>query len=82
MMRVADVDGAIAYAEKNMTKEAATAVKFALAKALSFDIVRCFECKHRDDCDRQAVVRVYDPVLELYVPKYKSLSFCSAGERE
>ena len=46
------------------------------------EVVRCKDCKHRDDCGEQMVHTTRDYVLEQNVSTYNKVDFCSYGERE
>lgn len=45
------------------------------------EVVRCSECKYKDDCARQMVHTTRDYVLEQNISTYNKVDFCSYGER-
>lgn len=45
------------------------------------EMVRCSECKYKDDCARQMVHTTQDYVLEQNISTYNKVDFCSYGER-
>lgn len=45
------------------------------------EVVRCSECKYKDDCARQMVHTTRDYVLEQNISTYNKVDFCSCGER-
>ena len=45
------------------------------------EVVRCSECKYKDDCARQMVHTTQDYVLEQNISTYNKVDFCSYGER-
>lgn len=67
-----------------------------LVKALAYDrnqynegyrdamatIVRCEECKYKDDCARQMVHTTRDHVLEQNISTYNKVDYCSFGVRK
>ena len=46
------------------------------------EVVRCSECKYKDDCARQMVHTTRDYVLEQNISTYNKVDFCSYGERK
>lgn len=44
-------------------------------------VVRCNDCKHQEDCEKQVVFWKRDYVLEQNVYHYHNLDSCSYGER-
>lgn len=50
-------------------------------KADVVEVVRCSQCKHKDDCAGQIVHTTRDYVLEQNISTYNKVDFCSYGER-
>lgn len=46
------------------------------------EVVRCKDCKYRDDCGGQMVHTTRDNVLEQNVSTYNKVDFCSYGKRK
>ena len=44
------------------------------------EVVRCQDCKYKDDCARQMVHTTRDYVLEQNISTYNKVDFCSYGE--
>lgn len=45
-------------------------------------VVRCRECRHKDDCIRRIEFIGRNPVLEQNTYEYHPLEFCSYGQRK
>lgn len=45
------------------------------------EVVRCEECKYKEDCARQMVHTTRDYVLEQNISSYNKVDFCSYGEK-
>jgi hypothetical protein len=45
------------------------------------EVVKCSECKYKDDCARQMVHTTRDYVLEQNISTYNKVDFCSYGEK-
>ena len=45
-------------------------------------IVRCQECKYKDECIRRIEFIGRNPVLEQNTNEYRPLEFCSYGQRK
>ena len=46
------------------------------------EVVRCKDCKHKEDCIRRIQFWGRNPVLELNTTEYHPIDFCSYGDRE
>lgn len=46
------------------------------------EVVRCKDCKHRDNCYKEIAIRRYDKDIECHYPTFEKLAFCSFGERK
>lgn len=46
------------------------------------EVVRCKDCKYRDDCAGQMVHTTRDYVLEQNVSTYNKVDYCSNGKRK
>lgn len=51
------------------------------AKTDFVEVVRCEDCKYKDDCARQIVHTTRDYVLEQNISTYNKVHYCSYGER-
>lgn len=49
-------------------------------KADFVEVVRCEECRHKDDCAGQMVHTTRDYILEQNISTYNKVEFCSYGE--
>ena len=45
------------------------------------EVVRCKDCKHQEDCEKQIVFWKRNHVLEQNEYQYNKIDFCSYGER-
>lgn len=45
------------------------------------EVVRCEECKYKEDCARQMVHTTRDYMLEQNISSYNRVDFCSYGEK-
>lgn len=45
------------------------------------EVVKCEECKYKEDCARQMVHTTRDYVLEQNISSYNNVDFCSYGEK-
>lgn len=52
-----------------------------LGKADVQEVVRCEECKYKEDCARQMVHTTRDYMLEQNISSYNKVDFCSYGEK-
>ena len=51
-------------------------------KADCAEVVRCKDCKYKDDCAGQMVHTTRDYILEQNISTYNKVDFCSYGERK
>ena len=51
-------------------------------KADFVEVVRCSQCKYKDDCAGRMVHTTRDYVLEQNISTYNKVDFCSYGERK
>ena len=46
------------------------------------EVVRCRDCKYKDECIRRIEFMGRNPVIELNTYEYHPLEFCSYGQRK